>query len=173
MVSNNTLKQKLIDCEALKFGDFTLTSGKKSKYYVNKKLASPNPDILKLIASDFASLIPEDTDFISGMELGAVPLAVALSIETGLPYTMIRKGERKHGTGTRLEGPSKGKTVLVDDVATTGGSNAESLDVLLGEGIEVTKILVVVDRNEGASEKLASYDIPFESLISASDLSDK
>ena len=97
MVSNNTLKQKLIDCEALKFGDFTLTSGKKSNYYVNMKLASTNPEILKLISSDFASLIPEDTDFISGMELGAVPLAVALSIETGLPYTMIRKGERKHG----------------------------------------------------------------------------
>ena len=61
----------------------------------------------------------------------------------------------------------------MDDVATTGGSNAESLDVLLEEGIEVSKILVVVDRDEGASEKLASYNIPFESLISASDLSDK
>ena len=107
------------------------------------------------------------------MELGAVPLAVALSLETGIPYTMIRKGERKHGTGSRLEGPSEGKTVLVDDVATTGGSNVESLDLLLEEGIEVTKILVVVDRDEGASEKLASYDIPFECLISASDLSDR
>ena len=173
MTSNNILRQKLIDCEALKFGDFTLTSGKKSNYYVNMKLASTNPEILKLISSEFASLIPDNIDFISGMELGAVPLAVALSLETGIPYTMIRKGERKHGTGSRLEGPSEGKTVLVDDVATTGGSNAESLDVLLEEGIEVTKILVVVDRDEGASEKLASYDIPFESLISASDLSDK
>ena len=152
MVSNNTLKQKLIDCEALKFGDFTLTSGKKSNYYVNMKLASTNPEILKLISSDFASLIPEDTDFISGMELGAVPLAVALSIETGLPYTMIRKGERKHGTGNRLEGPSKGKTVLVDDVATTGGSNAESLDVLLGEGIEVAE-------NDFAAEVAATANI--------------
>ena len=107
------------------------------------------------------------------MELGAVPLAVALSLKTGIPYTMIRKGERKHGTGSRLEGPSEGKTVLVDDVATTGGSNAESLDVLLGEGIEVGKILVVVDREEGASERLSSYGIPFESLISASDLSNR
>ena len=173
MSANNILRQKLIECEALKFGDFTLTSGKKSSYYVNMKLASTNPDILKLISFEFAKLIPNETDFIAGMELGAVPLAVALSLETGLPYTMIRKGERKHGTGSRLEGPSKGKAILVDDVATTGGSNVESLEVLLGEGIDVTKILVVVDREEGAQEKLKPYNVSFRSLISASELSDK
>ena len=173
MTSNHVLRQKLIDCKALRFGDFTLTSGKKSGYYVNMKLASTNPEILKLISNEFARLIPEGTDFIAGMELGAVPLAVALSLESGIPYTMIRKEKRKHGTGSRLEGPSKGKAVLIDDVATTGGSNAESLDVLLGEGIEVTKIMVVVDREEGAREKLESYNIPFECLISASELSEK
>ena len=100
-------------------------------------------------------------------------LAVALSLETGLPYTMIRKGDRKHGTGSRLEGPTKGRTVLVDDVATTGGSNIESLSVLLDEGIDVCKIIVVVDREEGAAQKIKGYDIPFESLISASELSEK
>jgi len=173
MSNNQVLRQKLIECEALKFGDFTLTSGKKSSYYVNMKLASTSPEILKLISQEFAKRIPEGTDFIAGMELGAVPLAVALSLETGLPYTMIRKGERKHGTGSRLEGPAEGKAVLVDDVATTGGSNAESLDVLLEENIEVTKVIVVVDREEGAHEKLEPYNVPFESLINASELSEK
>ena len=173
MSSNLILKQKLAECEALKFGNFTLTSGKKSSYYVNMKLASTNPEILKLISVEFSKLIPSGTNFIAGMELGAVPLAVALSLETGLPYTMIRKGEREHGTGSRLEGPSSGKAILVDDVATTGGSNVESLDVLMDEGIEVTKIIVVVDREEGAAEKLENYNIPFESLISASELSEK
>ena len=173
MSSNLILKQKLIKCEALKFGNFTLTSGKKSSYYVNMKLASTNPEILKLISVEFSKLIPSGTDFIAGMELGAVPLAVALSLETGLPYTMIRKGERKHGTGSRLEGPSSGKAILVDDVATTGGSNVESLDVLIDEGIEVSKVIVVVDREEGAAEKLEHYNVPFESLISASELSEK
>ena len=173
MSSNLVLRQKLIECKALKFGDFTLTSGKKSSYYVNMKLASTNPEILRLISVEFAKLIPNGTDIIAGMELGAVPLAVALSLESGIPYTMIRKGERKHGTGSRLEGPSEGKAVLIDDVATTGGSNIESLNVLQDEGIEVTKILVVVDREEGAKEKLVSFNIPFESLISASELSEK
>ena len=137
------------------------------------KMASTNPEILRLISVEFAKLIPNGTDIIAGMELGAVPLAVALSLESGIPYTMIRKGERKHGTGSRLEGPSEGKAVLIDDVATTGGSNVESLKVLQDEGIEVTKILVVVDREEGAQEKLVPFNIPFESLISASDLSEK
>ena len=173
MSSNLVLRQKLIECKALKFGEFTLTSGKKSSYYVNMKMASTNPDILRLISVEFAKLIPNGTDIIAGMELGAVPLAVALSLESGIPYTMIRKGERKHGTGSRLEGPSEGKAVLIDDVATTGGSNIESLKVLQDEGIEVTKILVVVDREEGAQEKLGPFNIPFESLISASELSEK
>ena len=173
MSSNLVLRQKLIECKALKFGDFTLTSGKKSSYYVNMKMASTNPEILRLISVEFAKLIPNGTDIIAGMELGAVPLAVALSLESGIPYTMIRKEERKHGTGSRLEGPSEGKAVLIDDVATTGGSNVESLKVLQDEGIEVTKILVVVDREEGAQEKLVPFNIPFESLISASELSEK
>ena len=173
MSSNLVLRQKLIECKALKFGEFTLTSGKKSSYYVNMKMASTNPEILRLISVEFAKLIPDGTDIIAGMELGAVPLAVALSLESGIPYTMIRKGERKHGTGSRLEGPSEGKAVLIDDVATTGGSNIESLQVLQDEGIEVAKIMVVVDREEGAQEKLVPFNIPFESLISASELSEK
>ena len=173
MSSNLVLRQKLIECKALKFGEFTLTSGKKSSYYVNMKMASTNPEILRLISIEFAKLIPDGTNIIAGMELGAVPLAVALSLESAIPYTMIRKGERKHGTGSRLEGPSEGKAVLIDDVATTGGSNIESLKVLQDEGIEVAKIMVVVDREEGAQEKLIPFNIPFESLISASELSEK
>jgi len=166
------LKQKLLDCEAVKFGDFTLTSGKKSSFYVDMKLASTDPEILKMIATEFAKIIPENIDFISGMELGAVPLAVALSLETGIPYSMIRKSGRKHGTGSRIEGISKGRTVLVDDVATTGGSNVESIDVLHNEGVEIAMVAVVVDREEGASQKMERFDFEYKSLINISDLVD-
>ena len=89
MSSNLVLRQKLIECKALKFGEFTLTSGKKSSYYVNMKMASTNPEILKLISVEFAKLIPDGTEIIAGMELGAVPLAVALSLESGIPYTCL------------------------------------------------------------------------------------
>jgi len=90
--SLNILKQKLIDCEAVKFGNFTLTSGKKSKFYVDMKLASTDPEILSLIAKEFAKNMPDGIDFIAGMELGAVPLAVALSLETGIPSFLIQAG---------------------------------------------------------------------------------
>jgi len=164
------LKQKLVDCGAVKFGDFTLTSGKKSNYYVDLKLASTEPSILKLISSEFAKLLPENVDFIAGMELGAVPLAAALSLETGIPYSMIRKANRKHGTGTRIEGPNKGRAVIIDDVATTGGSNIESIKILTDAGADVLMVLVVVDREEGATESLAPFSLEYKPLISISDL---
>ena len=167
-----SLKQQLVDCGAVKFGDFTLTSGKKSSYYVDLKLASTDPSILKEIAIEFAKLLPENIDFIAGMELGAVPLAAALSLETGIPYSMIRKSSREHGTGTRIEGPSKGRAVLVDDVATTGGSNIESIKMLTDEGVDGSMVLVVVDREEGAAEKLSNLNIDYKSLVLVSDLVD-
>lgn len=164
------LKQKLVDCGAVKFGDFTLTSGKKSNYYVDLKLASTEPSVLKRISSEFARLLPENVDFIAGMELGAVPLAAALSLETGIPYSMIRKADRKHGTGTRIEGPSKGRVVIVDDVATTGRSNVESIKILTDAGAVVLMVLVVVDREEGATENLSPFNLEYKSLIPISDL---
>ena len=168
--SLDLLKQKLMDCAAVKFGKFTLTSGKESSFYVDMKLASTNPGILKLIAKEFARHLPKNVDFIAGMELGAVPLAVALSLETGIPYSMIRKSERKHGTGSRIEGVSVGKAVLVDDVATTGGANIESVKALVDEGVDVSMVMVVVDREEGAQEKIAPFGINYKALIRISDL---
>ena len=170
--SLDILKQKLLDCQAVKFGNFTLTSGKKSKFYVDMKLASTEPEILGCIAKEFARNMPHDIDFIAGMELGAVPLAVALSLETGIPYSMIRKSDRKHGTGSRIEGPNNGNAVLVDDVATTGGSNIESIKALVDEGVEVTMVMVVVDREEGAAEKIVPLNINYKSLIQISQLVD-
>ena len=168
--SLDILKQKLLDCQAVKFGDFTLTSGKKSKFYVDMKLASTDPEILSCIAKEFAKHIPDNVDFIAGMELGAVPLAVALSLETGIPYSMIRKSARGHGTGSRIEGLSVGKAVLVDDVATTGGSNVESIKSLVEEGVDVLQVMVVVDREEGAEEKIIPFNLDYRSLIKISDL---
>jgi len=170
--SLDILKQKLLDCQAVKFGDFKLTSGKKSKFYVDMKLASTDPEILSCIAKEFAKDIHQDVDFIAGMELGAVPLAVALSLETGIPYSMIRKSARKHGTGSRIEGPSEGKAVLVDDVATTGGSNVESIKSLVDAGVDVLQVMVVVDREEGAEKKMNHFNIDYRSLIKISDLVD-
>ena len=91
------LSELLQECGAVQFGEFRLTSGRRSKFYVNLKLAATQPSILNQITTDMAPLVPDGAEVIAGMELGAVPLAVALSLKTGLPYVMIRKGERLHG----------------------------------------------------------------------------
>lgn len=164
------LKEMLEDCGAIKYGDFTLTSGKKSSYYVDIKLASTEPDILKEIAEGMSGYI--EGDKIAGMELGAVPIATAVSLETGVPFLMVRKKEKRHGTSGRIEGKLKDgeKVVVVEDVATTGGSAVETVEVLRDEGAVVDKVIVVVDRKEGASENLEDIDAELISLLSADDL---
>lgn len=163
----------LEDCGAIKYGEFTLTSGKKSSYYVDIKLASTDPAVLKEIATEMAPLV--EGEKIAGMELGAVPLAAALSLETDLPFLMVRKKSKGHGTGGRIEGKlEEGETVtVVEDVTTTGGSSVETVEVLREAGAKVNKVLVVVDRKEGAEEKLKELDVELVPLITADELVDK
>ena len=149
------LKQYLKECGAFKTGEFTLTSGKKSNFYVDIKQASTNPKILAEIAREMKSLI-KDESRIAGMELGAVPLAVAVSLESGLPYVILRKRERSHGTGKLIEGNMKGgeRVLLVEDVTTSGSSLVKAAEIIREAKGVVDRALVVVDREEGASECL-------------------
>ena len=167
------LKDSLIECGAIKFGKFKLTSGKESSYYVDIKQASTNPTVLNEIAKEMNKVSSVDSfDLIAGMELGAVPLAVALALETKVPYVIIRKEKPSHGTGKQIVGNSEpGQNVLiVEDVATTGGSVVKAIDILRDEGLKVTKIIVVVDREEGAGELLKKYDVELLPLVKASEL---
>ena len=149
----------------MQFGDFRLTSGRRSKFYVNLKLAATRPQILERIASEMAQLLPDKVEVIAGMELGAVPLAVALSLKTGLPYVMIRKGDRTHGTGSRIEGELLGNVIVVEDVATSGGSLVDAAEVIRRAGGTVERAIVVVDREEGAEEALRAIDIELLPLV--------
>jgi orotate phosphoribosyltransferase len=167
------LKNSLIECGAIKFGKFTLTSGKESSYYVDIKQASTNPKVLKEIAEEMSRLVQnEKVDILAGMELGAVPLAVALALETKIPYVIIRKEKPSHGTGKQIVGrfETGQNALIVEDVATTGGSVVKALNVLRDEGLIVNKVFVVVDREEGAMESLQNMDVQLIPLVKASDL---
>jgi len=167
------LKESLIECGAIKFGHFKLTSGKESNYYVDIKQASTNPKVLKEIAAEMAKLAEDnDYDLIAGMELGAVPLAVALALETKKPYLIIRKDKPTHGTGKQVVGNAKAgqRVLIVEDVATTGGSVVKAINAIQEEGLTIDKILVVVDREEGAQENLKDFNIPLVPLVRASEL---
>ena len=159
------LAELLQECGAVQFGDFRLTSGRRSKFYVNLKLAATRPQILERIASEMVQLLPDKAEVIAGMELGAVPLAVALSLKTGLPYVMIRKSERVHGTGSRIEGELLGNVIVVEDVATSGGSLVDAAEVIRRAGGTVERAIVVVDREEGADEALAAVNIEMLPLV--------
>jgi orotate phosphoribosyltransferase len=165
------LTESLKKCGAFKTGEFTLTSGKKSNFYVDIKQASTKPEILKEIAEGMAKLM-ENEDKIAGMELGAVPLAVALSLETDLPYIIIRKAKRTHGTTKLIEGDmQEGDSILlVEDVTTTGSSLLKAAEIIKNAGGEVKRAIVVVDREEGALELLKESGISLVPLVRVSEM---
>jgi orotate phosphoribosyltransferase len=170
-MNKTELIELLKECGAIQFGRFVLTSGAVSDYYIDIKKASTNPEILKKIAETMKEYT-ENYDLIAGMELGAVPLVVALSLETNIPYVIIRKEKRGHGTGKQIEGGDvKGKRVLViEDVTTSGGSTIKTIQILRENKAIVDEVIVVVDRESGAEEKLKNADVSFIPLLSVRDI---
>lgn len=171
MSAKTELIMLLKTCGALKFGKFVLTSGKESNYYVDIKLAITKPEILSKIAEMMAEHVGNEK-LIAGMELGAVPLATALSLKTKKPFLIIRKGERSHGTMKQVEGEFNvgDEVVIVEDVCTTAGSILRSVEILRSSGCIVNKAIVVVDREEGGAEALAAKNVKLISLIKAHEL---
>lgn len=171
-----SLAESLSACGAVKFGRFTLTSGATSPYYVDVKQAMTDPATLRQIAQAFAALVEEHGPFdaVGGMELGAVPLATALSLEADLPLLIVRKDDRGHGTGKRIEGrdPSGQRVFVVEDVTTSGGSTVEAVKVLREAGADVAHAAVVVDRESGGHDALAAIDVTLHPLVTASRLLD-
>ena len=173
MGGKEDLIKAFFDEGAIMFGHFVLTSGKESDYYVNVKKLTTNPRTLKLIARLMVKKVGElgvEFDRVAGPELGAVPIATAVSLETGKPLVIVRKKPKDHGTGSQIEGEVvRGDGVLlVEDVTTTGGSVLRAAKVLEREGARVSAVLVVVDREEGALERLKDY--VFAPLITVSEL---
>lgn len=170
-------KQKLIAalkaCGAVKYGDFTLASGKKSKYYIDIKKASTDPKTLKLIAIQAAPGVKKmNVDTVAGVELGGVPLATAVSMETELPLLIVRKNVKDYGTKSRFVGELEtgARLVMLEDVTTSGGSVIDAIRIVREAGAEVKYVITVVDREEGAKENLKAIDVELIPLVTASDL---
>ncbi len=164
------LRDYLIDNSVVKFGNFTLTSGKKSDYYIDIKEASTNPEILEVLGIELSHHISSKK--IAGMELGAVPLLISTSLQLKIPYIIIRKTERTHGTGKRYIGQIvSGEMVdVIDDVATTGGSILKSVNILRGYGAIVKNAICIVDREEGAELLMKNNNVNLISLVKISEL---
>jgi len=170
-MNKDKLIQLLKECGAIRFGRFILTSGAISDYYIDIKKASTNPKILNII-SELMAEYAKGYDLVAGMELGAVPLITALSLKTNIPYVIIRKEKREHGTYKQIEGGEvKDKRVLViEDVTTSGNSVVKTINIIRKNQGIVDEVLVVVDRESGAEKKLLDLDVSFITLLSVSDI---
>jgi orotate phosphoribosyltransferase len=164
---------EMIKQKAVKTGEFTLTSGKKSSYYIDIKKVSTDPRVLKEIVKEMKKEIEgEEIDRIAGMAVGAVPLATALSLETQIPFVIIRKEKKEHGTGKRIEGEIRGgeSVVVIEDVTTTGGSALAAVKAVREKNCTCNKVIVVVDRLKGAKELLEKENVSLIPLVTIKDL---
>ncbi|QLD85396.1 orotate phosphoribosyltransferase [Natronomonas halophila] len=174
-MADQQLIDALRDADAVKFGEFELSHGGTSEYYVDKYVFETNPDCLERIAEAFAERLDDlgagDTK-LAGVALGAVPLVAATAVETGNPYVIVRKKAKEYGTGNQIEGEFEDgeEVIVIEDIATTGQSAIDAVEALRDAGAVVDRVMVVVDREEGARENLAEHDIELESLVTASEL---
>jgi orotate phosphoribosyltransferase len=155
-------------------GDFTLRSGKKSKYYVDKYLFGTKPDILKALAKELAKLLPPLDNFerLAGPELGAVTITSVLACEIDKPFVLVRKEAKGYGTDKIFEGElNKGeRVVLIEDILTTAGAAISAATRLRDFGVTIVEIIGVVDREEGAAENIKQSGFTMKALLTKSDL---
>ena len=170
-MTKTELARRIADV-ALLHGDFTLRSGRKSKYYLDKYRFETQPDVLLELGKMFAQRIGAGVQRIAGPELGAVSLAAATSMACGKPFVIVRNAKKDYGSAKQIEGLfEKGETiVIVEDIMTTGGQVLEAAKVLKDSGLKVEKIIGTIDRLEGARQAIESAGYVFESLFTTQDL---
>jgi orotate phosphoribosyltransferase len=157
--------------DAIKFGDFTLSSGKKSSYYVDLRVVPSFPHQFRKMVKGLQTLISDQIgydnfDCLASVPTGGLVIASAVAIETVKPLVYIRSQPKEHGTLKSIEGKiEKGaKILMVDDVATTGGSVSNAITLLKEAGAKITDVYVIVDRLEGADKLLQSQGVKIHSL---------
>ena len=170
-MEKETLAKKIADTAVL-HGDFTLRSGRKSTWYIDKYLFTTQPDILRVLGEMFANNISSSTTLLAGAELGGIPLVTTVALASGLPCIFIRNQKKEYGTSRQLEGKLSGddNVVIVEDIATTGGQVLEAAEIIKESGATVEAIIAVIDRCEGARENIESAGYQFVSLFTTQDL---
>jgi len=169
--------QQLIREKALKFGEFTLASGKKASYYLDCRQITLDAQGAKLVGAGMLELIAADMpDLVGGMAIGADPITAAILTLAGvgnkpLRGVMVRKEAKQHGTGKLVEGPFQpGESlVVVEDVVTTGGSSLLAIERCEEVGLKVKRVLAIIDRLEGGREAFAARGYELTTLFTIRD----
>ena len=163
----------------IKIGDFTLSSGKKTKFYVDlKTILLSNWSVLCSVRESYIRFF-EDTcdtcDRIVGMELGSVPIMSVISYSYYVPFNIIRRRKKEYGSQNRIEGlyNTGDNALVVDDITTTGKSILEVVEVCREAGMVVNKAFSIIDREEGAKELLEKHGVKLSPTFSIFDFKTK
>lgn len=176
MYDRNALQQ-LVREKALKFGDFTLASGKKAKFYLDCRQITLDSQGARLIGEGMLDLLEGNMpDLVGGMAIGADPITAAILTLAGirgqaLRGIMVRKEAKQHGTGKLVEGPFReGESlVIVEDVVTTGGSSLQAIERCEAVGLKVSRVLAIIDRLEGGKQAFADRGYELTTLFTIRD----
>ncbi|WP_320677474.1 orotate phosphoribosyltransferase [Prochlorococcus sp. MIT 1300] len=168
----------LLARNAYKHGDFTLASGRKSNHYVNCKPVSLSGKGLMLVSQAMLSHVEDDAVAVAGLTLGADPLVSGVAMtayqkDRSLDALIVRKEAKGHGTSAWLEGPLPpigSKITVLEDVVTSGGSSLKAVKQLRNLGYEISRVVAIVDRQEGGFEAMIASELQLESLFLLSDV---
>jgi len=170
-----TLSDGLLKAGCIKFGEFTLKSGLKSPIYIDLRQIITYPKLLADIAQAYLPLLSNlQFSRIAGLPYAAIPIATAISLAGNYPMIYPRKEVKEYGTKAEIEGEyHAGETVVViDDLATTGGSKFEAIEKLTGAGLIVKDVVVLVDRQSGAKESLEKAGYSLHAVLTISQMLD-
>src|SRR5512134_2425138 len=171
----STLSDDLLSAGCIKFGSFTLKSGLQSPLYIDLRQIITYPKLLEQIGQAYLPIL-ENLQFsrIVGLPYSAIPIATAISLAGNYPMIYPRKEVKTYGTKAEIEGQyNTGETVVViDDLATTGGSKFEAIEKLTGAGLVVKDVVVLVDRQSGAKEWLAQAGYSMHAVLTIGQLLD-
>ena len=167
------LADGLLEAGCIKFGEFTLKSGLKSPIYIDLRQIITYPKLLEQIGQAYLPLLKElKFERLAGLPYAAIPIATAISLAGNYPLIYPRKEAKSYGTKAEIEGEyHAGETaVIIDDLATTGGSKFEAIEKLTGAGLVVKDVVVLVDRQSGAKESLEQAGYAMHSVLTISAL---
>jgi orotate phosphoribosyltransferase len=170
--------KEIIRRDAVKFGKFTLSSGKESDLYVDLRKVTLNPVGASIIGSLISDIIKDrKVDAVGGMSVGADPIAVATSLAAyqegrEIMAFLVRKTQKTHGTGNVIEGPIKTgqRALVVEDVITTGASTISAIERIKEAGLEIELVVAIFDRCEGGREAIEALGYEVRSLLTRHDL---
>ncbi len=171
-MSTKTELAKSVFQLAHRTGTFKLRSGQTSNEYFDKYQFESRPEVLRQIAKQLVPMLPKDTELLGALEMGGIPIATAIALETGHEVVFVRKQPKDYGTCRFAEGPDiKGKKItLIEDVITTGGQVVISAGDLRNDGAIITDVVAVIDRSEGKTDKISAAGLKLHALFTMAEL---